>query len=94
MTLARRRVLVIDGSVAMTGAFVSARDMARALRKDTDVVLVLPEAAKIAEAELTDFDAVHRLPLHHYQSDLRTYCQISCQTKKGTLRASHTKVWD
>lgn len=63
MTAARPSIWILDGSVAVTGAFVSARDMARALRDEADVVLVLPDTSRITGDELTDFAAVHRLPI-------------------------------
>ncbi|MCE6967482.1 glycosyltransferase family 4 protein [Cereibacter sphaeroides] len=71
MTQVRRRIYVLDGSVAVTGAFVSAREMARALRHDADVVLVLPDTAQIAATDLTDFSAVHRLPIRPLRRTLR-----------------------
>jgi glycosyltransferase involved in cell wall biosynthesis len=63
MTSSRPQVWILDGSAAVTGAFVSARDMARALHGNAEVVLVLPEHSRISETELTEFAAVHRLPI-------------------------------
>ena len=63
MTQPRLTVFVLDGSVAVTGAFISARDMARALRDSAEVILLLPDTARIAHSELADFAAVHRLPI-------------------------------
>lgn len=63
MTALRSTIVIIDGSVAVTGAFISARDMARALRDAADVILILPDTARIAEKDLADFAAVHRLPI-------------------------------
>lgn len=63
MTGDRPAIWVLDGSIAVTGALISARDMARALRDDADVSLVIPDGAAIDPASLTDFAAVHRLPI-------------------------------
>lgn len=63
MRAMRSTIFVLDGSVAVTGAFISARDMARALRSEVDVILVLPDTARIAEDDLDDFTAVHGLPI-------------------------------
>lgn len=59
----RPSIWILDGSVAVTGAFISARDMARALRNEVDVVLVLPDTSRICTDELTDFAAVYHLPI-------------------------------
>jgi glycosyltransferase involved in cell wall biosynthesis len=64
-------IFILDGSVAVTGAFVSARDMARALGGEADVVLILPDTARIPTAELGDFTAVHRLPIRSLRRSLR-----------------------
>lgn len=71
MTSLRSTIFVLDGSVAVTGAFISARDMARALRDEADVILILPDTARIAEKDLTDFTAVHRLPIRPLRRNLR-----------------------
>lgn len=63
MSCKRRRVWLLDGSVAVTGAFISAREMARLLHGEVDFVLVLPRDTKIAESELHDFVDVHYLPV-------------------------------
>jgi glycosyltransferase involved in cell wall biosynthesis len=57
------KIFLLEGAISTTGALISAREMARLLGNYTDVTLVLPETAKIAETELVDFDAVHRLPI-------------------------------
>lgn len=71
MTAARPAIWILDGSVAVTGALVSARDMARALRDVAEVSLVVPDTAVIDAAYLTDFAAVHRLPLRPLRRSLR-----------------------
>lgn len=70
MTALRSTIFVLDGSVAVTGAFISARDMARALRSEADVILVMPDTARIDEKELADFAAVYRLPIRSLRRSL------------------------
>ena len=63
MTPGPPALIILDGSVAVTGAFISAREIARAYRGDADVFLVLPEGARIDDRELGDFGAVYYLPI-------------------------------
>lgn len=70
MTASRSTIFILDGSVAVTGAFISARDMARALRGEADVILFLPDTADIPLAELVNFAAVHRLPIRPLRRNL------------------------
>lgn len=58
-------VYLVDGSVAFTGAFACARNIARALVGFADVVLVLPKGSTIPAAELGDFKAVHYLQIRN-----------------------------
>jgi glycosyltransferase involved in cell wall biosynthesis len=67
----RGRVVIVDGSVAVTGAFVSAREMARVLREDMDVALVLPNGACIDDEHLRDFAAVYWLPIRPLRRRVR-----------------------
>jgi len=62
-SVVRRKIFLIDGSISVTGAFISARDMARVLRANTDVVLFLPRHSKISVSNLSDFSEVHYLPI-------------------------------
>lgn len=71
MSSPRGKVVIVDGSVAVTGAFVSAREMARVLRDDVDVALVLPSGACIADEHLRDFAAVYRLPIRPLRRRVR-----------------------
>lgn len=71
MTALRSTIFVLDGSVAVTGAFISARDMARALRGEADVILIMPDTTCIDEKELADFAAVHRLPIRPLRRSVR-----------------------
>lgn len=63
MSSKRRKAWLLEGSVAVTGAFISAREMARLLRGEMDFTLVLPRGSKISESELHDFVDVYRLPI-------------------------------
>lgn len=70
MTALRPAIFVIDGSVAVTGAFISARDMARALRGVANVILIMSDTARFDEKELADFAAVHLLPIRPLRRSL------------------------
>jgi glycosyltransferase involved in cell wall biosynthesis len=70
MTKPLLTIFILDGSVAVTGAFISARDMARALRGSAEVVLLLPDNACIARSELVDFADVQRLPIRPLRRSL------------------------
>jgi glycosyltransferase involved in cell wall biosynthesis len=59
----RHRIVILDASVGVTGALVSARETARVLRHDTDVVLVLPNSANISDEHLCDFSAIYYIPI-------------------------------
>jgi glycosyltransferase involved in cell wall biosynthesis len=56
-------IYLVDGSVAVTGAFACARNIARGLRGRARVVLVIPTRSSIGPDETVDFDAVCRLPI-------------------------------
>ena len=56
-------VYIVDASVAVTGAFIAARNMARVLRDTARIVLVLPRGSQIATNELSDFWRVDYLPI-------------------------------
>lgn len=71
MTTKRSTIFILEASVAVTGGFISARDMARALKDSADVVLLHPDTARIAPAQLSDFSAVHKLPIRPLRRSLR-----------------------
>lgn len=76
MTEEVKKVVILDGSVAKTGAFVSAREIARVLRGSADVILVLPDTSRIVASDLVDFAAVERLPIRPLRrnfSDIALY---------------------
>lgn len=56
-------VYVLDASIAVTGAFVSARTFAQALANDARIVLVLPIDHAIPASELHGFWRVETIPL-------------------------------
>lgn len=64
-------VYVLDGSMAVTGAFVCARNMALALAGKARVVLVLPEGSAIGADGTRDFAEVRRLPITHLRRSPR-----------------------
>lgn len=63
MNAAQPIVYMLDASVAITGAFVAARTMARALAGTARVVLLLPKGTTIATSELTDFWRIEYVPM-------------------------------
>jgi glycosyltransferase involved in cell wall biosynthesis len=56
-------IYILDPSIAMTGALVGARQMARALAGTAHVVLVLPKGCKVEAEMLHDFWRVEQLPM-------------------------------
>src|SRR5215469_3741463 len=58
-----KTVAIVDGSVARTGAFVGARNIALALKGTAEVVIILPRQAAFEAGDLDPFVAVHRLPI-------------------------------
>lgn len=65
----RRPIYILDGSVAVTGALISAREMARAFKQDC--VLVLPAEAAIPVEYLRSFSRVERLPIRPLRKNLK-----------------------
>lgn len=65
-------IYLLDGSVAVTGAFVCARNIARALAGRARVVLVLPRHSTIPDIEARDFAGVRRLPLVPLRRSVRS----------------------
>ena len=54
---------LLDASMAVTGAFIAARNEACAMKDILRIVLVLPQASSIPPSELTDFWRVKYLPI-------------------------------
>ncbi|GIX30315.1 MAG: hypothetical protein KatS3mg124_0787 [Porticoccaceae bacterium] len=62
------KIWLLDGSVGVTGGFVSAREIARAL--PGRVVLAAPAAARLPAAHLAEFARVERLPIRPLRRNL------------------------
>lgn len=88
MTSRRFTIFILDGSVAVTGAFVSARDMARALHDVAEVILVIPDTASISGKDLVDFAAVHRLPIRPLRRSLSSFALYVPQMIRATWKLS------
>jgi L-malate glycosyltransferase len=58
-----KTVAIVDGSIAKTGAFVGARNIALALKGRAEVVIILPREAVLDAGDLDAFLAVHWLPI-------------------------------
>ena len=54
---------MVDPSIAVTGAFIAARNTARLLKDSVHVVLVLPEGSSVPPAMLEDFWRVDLVPM-------------------------------
>jgi L-malate glycosyltransferase len=63
-------VYVVDASVAVTGAFISARHIAHALQQDARCVLVLPKGSVISPQECAAFWRVEYIPLVNLSKNL------------------------
>ena len=71
-----KKVYLVDGSIAMTGAFVSAREIARVLQDEVEVILVLSQGAAISARDLSEFAVVRRIairPLRRNMLDVALY---------------------
>lgn len=68
----RRVAYIIDGSTAVTGALVSAREIARSLSGDISVTLVISDKARIPAEALTDFAAVKRVAIRPLRRSLKS----------------------
>lgn len=63
---------LVDPSVAVTGAFICARNEARALKNHVRIVLVLPEGSRIPPEALHDFWRVDYVPMVSMSKRLST----------------------
>jgi L-malate glycosyltransferase len=71
-----KKVYLMDGSIAITGAFISAREIARSLQGRLEVVLVLPQRSIISDSDLSEFAGVRRIairPLRRTIQDAALY---------------------
>lgn len=79
-------VYVLDPSVAVTGAFVAARNMARALKVHARIVLVLPEQTHITRAECSDFWRVEHIPFTPLRKQADALLAYLPNLMRGSLR--------
>lgn len=79
-------IYVIDPSVAVTGAFVAARNIARALKDHARVVLVLPEQTLITRAECCDFWRVEHIPAASLSKNPAALLRYLPNVLRGGLR--------
>lgn len=63
---------IVDTAVALTGAFVAARNTAKLFKDSVRIVLVLPEGSAIAPAMLEDFWRVDYVPMVALSKNLRS----------------------
>jgi glycosyltransferase involved in cell wall biosynthesis len=63
-------IYVVDGSVAMTGAFISARMIAAMFKDTAEVRVILPNTSTIPIHELGDFSELSVIPMLHLSKRL------------------------
>ncbi len=63
---------IVDASIAVTGAFIAARNTARLLKDVARVILVLPEGSSIPAGELQDFWKVVQIPMVSLSKNLHS----------------------
>lgn len=63
-------IYLVDGSIAYTGAFACARNIAKALAGTARVVIVLPADSRICPEFTVDFASVYRLPIRSLRRSL------------------------
>lgn len=80
------RIYILDASVAITGAFVAARNTARALKGLASVVLVLPTNHAIAAEELTDFYSVETISVPALSKNIPALLRYVPQACLGAWR--------
>lgn len=94
---------LLDSSVAITGAFICARNEAEQLKGVARVRLVLPSESRIAEDQLEPFEQVLRLPLVNLRRSVRSfvlympmlvYCAWRLYRHMRADRAEHLQLND
>lgn len=63
-------ILIVDSSIAVTGAFRAVSNAAKALADHADIILALPRASNIDPAEFAVFSQVVRLPIRTLRRSL------------------------
>lgn len=72
--LADRRVLIVDPSIARTGALQCARQMASALQGVAICELVLPIGSHLRSADCSGFHYIYHLPLRNPGRSIWSFC--------------------
>ncbi len=89
---------ILDPSKDITGAFIAAKNEAKLIQKDFNVVLVLPSVSKISDEDLTNFSKVLRLPIYDIRKSLSSILLyfpmliISGWQLKQAMKRDHCKV--
>ena len=65
-------IYIVDASIDITGAFVCARNEAKLLRDEVDVVIVLPSNTRIKKENLVGFKKVIYLPIVNIRKSLKS----------------------
>lgn len=68
--MSKPTIYLLDGSTALTGAFVCARNIARVLSDQFKVVLIISDNANIAQDEFEYFSDVKRLPIRNLRRSI------------------------
>jgi glycosyltransferase involved in cell wall biosynthesis len=63
-------IYVVDGSVAITGAFISARSIAEMLSDQVSMEIILPNTSRIPIEELGGFNVLSTIPMVHLSKRL------------------------
>jgi glycosyltransferase involved in cell wall biosynthesis len=72
LTRTKPTLLIVDGSVAITGALVAAARQAQLLADDVDTVLVLPRNHQVEQQSVQDFAKVITLPIVPLRRSVRS----------------------
>ena len=85
----RPKLLIIDGSVGVTGALVSAARQARLLADEVDTILALPEGHRVPAAHLGAFSAVIELPMVPLRKSPRSILAYLPALVRGGVHLNH-----
>lgn len=86
MTDPRAVLVIVDGSVAVTGALVSAARQAELLKDQLSIVLVLPANHKIPPSRLAAFAEVVELPIAPLRKNLASLLRYLPSLVFGSIR--------
>ena len=82
----RPTLVIVDGSVAVTGALVAAAQQAQLLGGEADTVLVLPRGHRVEAQRLRDFAEVIVIPIVPLRRSLRSVLAYLPALVAGSLR--------